>query len=392
MEESAQQPAHQPSVQPTGHPANSPPAKKLRTMAGLEYHFLLRELSPLCGEFIGKFYELEEGLFRLRFGGSDLLVQLGVRMHLTKYISAAPSTPTNFCEFVRKRLDGKKLISLSQEGMDRIIYAKFSSPSQECTLVFEMFAQGNLLVLDEAGNILRPYLKEEWKTRRLARGEKYLPPASQKLPFPPSASQLSALFSAPTDEKKYAVVALNSLSIGTAYANEALASCNVAPKTPVHSISQQQAECIAAAFSRMHSSMSPFLYKKNGAIADFSIVPLSSLSDAEKIQCASLSEALDGYYSASPAPKASASFEKKKMQLQERLRMQQGHMHDTLAQAQQCTQAGNTILQNQQLFLSISQQVLTLRSQGKSWDEIAGMLQKKKIGMEKSGSVFYAEL
>jgi len=80
------------------------------------------------------------------------------------------------------------------------------------------------------------------------------------------------------------------------------------------------------------------------------------------------------------------------MQLQERLRMQQGHMHDTLAQAQQCTQAGNTILQNQQLFLSISQQVLTLRSQGKSWDEIAGLLQKKKIGMEKSGSVFYAEL
>lgn len=369
-----------------------PTKKKLRTMAGLEYYFMLRELSPLVGRFISKFYELEDGLFRLRFGELDLLAQLGVRMHLTKYISAAPQTPSNFCEFVRKRLDGKKLVSLSQHGMDRIIYAKFSSPSEECTLAFEMFAKGNLLVLDSQGKIMRPYRKEEWKERRLAKGETYKPPPSCAIPFPPSQSQLCSLFSQDLGENKYAVVSLNSLSIGTAYVNEALLACSIQPKTPSASISALQALELSEAFSRMHSSLLPLLYKQGGKPADFSVFPLSQHRGLEKIQCASLCAALDEYYSSCAPAQASSSFDKKKAQLESRLQLLRQRLEQASAQAQQCSQAGNAILENQQKLLAIAQHIKELRSEGKSWEEIAEGLKKKKIEMEKSGSVFYAEL
>lgn len=367
-------------------------SSKLRTMAGLEYHFLLRELSSLCGKFISKFYELEGGLFRLRFGSSDLLVQLGVRMHLTKYISPSPQTPSNFCEFVRKRLEGKKLTSLSQHGMDRIIFAKFASPSEECTLVFEMFAGGNLLVLDASGAIMRPYKKEEWKGRRLARGEKYSTPPSLQLPFPPSAQELSALFSQ-SEKEKFIVSVLSQLSIGTSYINEALLACDIAPKTPAHSLSPSQLSALSSEFSRMHSSLSPIMYKQDGKPIDFSVFPLSQYSGLEAVQRPSLSAAADEFYASVPSPiPASSAHEKKKEQLQLRLSLQLASLEEAQKQAQECTQAGNAIMQNSQMLQSLSLEINSMRAKKIGWEEIAALLKKKKIEMEKTGSVVYVDL
>jgi len=360
-------------------------------MAGLEYHYVLRELSFLCGKFLGKFYELDEGLFRFRFGDSDLLVQLGVRMHLTKYISSAPQTPSNFCEFVRKRLDGKKLASLSQHGMDRIISAKFSSPSEEFTLVFEMFADGNLLVLDKDGIILRPYKKEEWKDRRLARGEKYKPPTSSQIPFPPSAQDLAALFSK-SEKEKFIISVLPQLSIGTAYLNEALLACKIPPKTPASSLSPPQIGALAAELSKMHSSLSPIAYKKEGILVDFSLIQLSSCASLEKVQGETLSQLADEYYlSHSPSQAPPLAHEKKKEQLQTRLQTQLAALEDAKKQEQECMQAGNLIMQNSGSLEALSSEINSMRAKKASWEEISLLLKKKKIEMEKTGSVLYLD-
>lgn len=106
------------------------------------------------------------------------------RAHLTGFRDKAPQTPPHFCQILRKRLEGTRVESVQQEGLDRILRIKFRAHDGESWyLVHEIMGKhSNLVLLDSDSTILSaikiigPKLS---RVRQIMPGRPYqLPPSS----------------------------------------------------------------------------------------------------------------------------------------------------------------------------------------------------------------------
>ena len=143
---------------------------------------LLQELSPgLEGGYLKKIQALSKNGFRFRIHGKDGtkdLVVLSNALFFSSYKIPAIDEHKGFVEFLRSRIEGKKISSVSQHGHDRIVKIEFN----EYTLVFELFATGNVVLVDPLGVTAGCLHREEWKDRKTWPKHPYHYPQSKPLP------------------------------------------------------------------------------------------------------------------------------------------------------------------------------------------------------------------
>ncbi|MBD3397979.1 hypothetical protein GF412_02315 [Candidatus Micrarchaeota archaeon] len=209
---------------------------KKAMMANLDYTLVARELQPIVGKFFDKFYELDEGRFRLKFGRDNIVIELPSRLHKTKYLEQAPEA-TSFAMKVRKELKGKLLTRLSQHKKDRVIVFNFDGTK----LIAELFGKGNLALVRD-GKILAVYSRQSWKGRELK------PRADYK--FPPSETRnLEEILSSNAEDAIAA--ALRDLNIGMSYVRALLEEAGVPDSTPVSELSNEQKESISSTYEKL---------------------------------------------------------------------------------------------------------------------------------------------
>ena len=101
--------------------------------------------------------------FRTREGGYKLLVNTsagGARVHITRAQIDNPRVPPMFCMLMRKLLSSGKLVSIRQDGQERILMLDFDSSNEmgdivRITLVIEIMGRhSNLIILDGEGKII----------------------------------------------------------------------------------------------------------------------------------------------------------------------------------------------------------------------------------------------
>ena len=85
----------------------------------------------------GKLY-----LLKLTKGGTkeNLLIESGIRIHTTEYIKNEKTIPSGFSMKLRKHLRTKKLESIRQLGMDRVIDIQFGRDEFACHILVELYA------------------------------------------------------------------------------------------------------------------------------------------------------------------------------------------------------------------------------------------------------------
>jgi len=139
-------------------------------------------------------------------------VEIGKRLNITEYSIKAPEKPSQLSILLRKHLENKRLEKIEQHGFDRVVVLDFS----DYTLVMEFFSNGNMLLIDDKGKIILTFRHEEWKDRKLDRGETYLFPKGGLNPYKIGLSEFKEIFA-----EKDAVRSLaKSLSFGGDYAEE----------------------------------------------------------------------------------------------------------------------------------------------------------------------------
>lgn len=79
-----------------------------------------------------------------------------------------------FVTFLKKNLEGKKIDHVEQHEWDKVLVVHF----RDYYLIIEIFANGNIILCDKNWKILQPYHREEWKDRKLQKGEMYIFPQS----------------------------------------------------------------------------------------------------------------------------------------------------------------------------------------------------------------------
>ena len=117
---------------------------------------LLRK--KILGLRVANIYDVSGRLYLLKMakGGikEHLLIESGIRVHTTDFIKNKKDVPSGFSMKLRKHLRTKKLTSIRQLGMDRVIDFQFGTDEFAAHIIVELYAQGNVILTDKDYTIL----------------------------------------------------------------------------------------------------------------------------------------------------------------------------------------------------------------------------------------------
>ena len=153
-----------------------------RELTSVDLAALAGELGRYEGAGVDKAYLYDDGLLRLKCrhyerGRVELLVDVGDTKHAriadADNVPPAPERPPNFAMMLRNRLAGSELAGVEQFEFDRIIQLHFERDDDSTTIVAELFGDGNVAVLDGAGDVVDCLDTVRLKSRTVAPGSHY---------------------------------------------------------------------------------------------------------------------------------------------------------------------------------------------------------------------------
>jgi predicted ribosome quality control (RQC) complex YloA/Tae2 family protein len=153
-----------------------------RELTSVDLAALAGELGRYEGAGVDKAYLYEDGLLRLKCrhyerGRVELLVDVGDTKHVriadADNVPPAPERPPNFAMMLRNRLAGSELAAVEQFEFDRILQFRFERDDDSTTIVAELFGDGNIAVLDGAGDVVDCLDTVRLKSRTVAPGSHY---------------------------------------------------------------------------------------------------------------------------------------------------------------------------------------------------------------------------
>lgn len=177
------------------------------------------ELEFLIGARIDKIHQpsKEEILiaFRAQGGNYKMIISSSAnaaRVHITKSAIENPKSPPMFCMLLRKHLGSGKLLSIRQDGLERILYFDFEAMNEigdmvKVTLAIEIMGRcSNLIIINSDGKVIDSIKRvdEEMSRERLVLpGMIYtLPPRDNRISILTATKNemKEAILSAPNNE------------------------------------------------------------------------------------------------------------------------------------------------------------------------------------------------
>ncbi|NXD11736.1 NEMF factor, partial [Nothocercus nigrocapillus] len=162
----------------------------------------------LLGMRVNNVYDVDNKTYLIRLQKPDckatLLLESGIRIHTTEFEWPKNMMPSGFAMKCRKHLKTRRLVSVKQLGIDRIVDFQFGSDEAAYHLIIELYDRGNIVLTDHEYiilNILR-FRTDEADDVRFAVRERY-PLDIAKAPSPlPTLERLTEIISnAPKGEQ-----------------------------------------------------------------------------------------------------------------------------------------------------------------------------------------------
>jgi len=207
---------------------------------------------------IGKIYqpaseEIRINLYVFHQGRDNLIIEAGKRIHLSKHFRASPELPQAFPMLLRKYLMGGRIVSVEQHDFDRIVKIGIERAGVRSTLIVELFARGNILIVDSENKIILPMNPVTLKDRRLRSGEIYELPEAQLSPVEAEVSDLMEAFSKSTADIVRTIA--TRFNLGGVLAEEACARAGVDKAKPAKEATVEDAEMLRDALQDLFSPL-----------------------------------------------------------------------------------------------------------------------------------------
>ncbi len=338
-------------------------------LPNLSLSYLLLELKSLEGSFVQKVQLLDNSTLRLQLrsketGRMDWIIAPQATWISRLKVSAQPST--GFAAFLDKKLEGQKLEKLEQHGQDRVLVAHFSKHD----LMVELFAEGNL-ILCEKGTILQPFHRQEWKDRKLWRGEVYKFPPEKKSLLDENAKG----FSEKAIDSKEGLVSFLVSAYGVApLVGEEIALCSgISKGVPANKLSAEEiSSVLCSARDVLEVNAEKFSPQKAEFKKETWLLPFSFRTLA-CTPIASFSEELDSLLSAPALPTES----RKQKGLQNSILQQEKAKLRFVQEADEFQRAGEWLKASAGEVQSLIDFVREEKAKGKSWKDVEVALAKR---------------
>ncbi|XP_001945685.2 nuclear export mediator factor NEMF homolog [Acyrthosiphon pisum] len=134
----------------------------------LDIMCVVNEIQKYKGMRLQRVYDIDHKTYLFKFQLNNekcvLLLESGVRLHVTNYEWTKNEAPSSFSMKLRKHLSNKRLEKLTQMGFDRIIDLQFGVGEAAYHVILELYDKGNIILADKDYimiNILRPHTEDE---------------------------------------------------------------------------------------------------------------------------------------------------------------------------------------------------------------------------------------
>ncbi len=365
-------------------------------MSNTDIRLILPELKQAAeGSFVKNLYQYGD-VFVLRLykpggGTSQLLIQVGRRIHLTEFRRVAPRVPPKFCTVLRKYLRDRRIISVSQHDLDRIIVIEIGDESSSHKLVVELFGNGNLLLLDPNDTIFVAMRYRKMRDRSV------VPKAQYEFPPPRGVDILSLKMDSfeeiMADSTANVVRTLTSrLNLDALSCEEICALSGVDPRTNVSDLDSQAMKDLAGGLHQFREKLksgvsearviySESVEEEEDAIA-FLPFMFEIYDDLPTDTFASLSQAMDRFFGVSDIElkddEVQDAHAKERMRLERIIKKQEESISKLETQANMLRSSGEAIYAHFQIVQEILDTISNARGNGLSWTEILARVEEGK--------------
>ncbi|RLF20491.1 MAG: hypothetical protein DRN15_06140 [Thermoprotei archaeon] len=342
----------------------------------------------IVGGLISNIYQIGNVIiFKLhtKRGRTDLLVEVGKRIHLTTHEFEKPRTPPAFCMALRKHLKGARVVDVHVVNMDRIIAIEAIRGQEIYRVIIELMREGNLILTNEKGEIIQAFEYKRMKDRDVLRGIAYRPPPR---PAPP-LTELSA-------EEAYKILKsgrgrlINNLVVKLGIPSElAEYACYVSgvnKDKPIKEISEDEVKMIIDKAKEvfikvMRRAIVPCIVVKNDTyLGVYPFIP--EHVEGEKLLYKSFNEALDEYFIRVYAEKKSLikakKVEEEEARLRSRLEAYMARVKEYKDKARELRSLGDLLFKNMSDLNTLIARARELRYSTGSWSEALRVIESLK--------------
>jgi len=127
--------------------------------SSIDIQALIHDLqNSILGMRVTNVYDINSKTYLLKLAVPDkkafLLLESGTRFHTTDFSWEKQDVPSVFTMKLRKNICTKRLESIRQIGVDRVVDLTFGTRPVEKHLIMELYSSGNLILTDSEYNII----------------------------------------------------------------------------------------------------------------------------------------------------------------------------------------------------------------------------------------------
>ncbi|MBZ2166183.1 ribosome rescue protein RqcH [Methanobacterium spitsbergense] len=275
----------------------------MKAMSNVDIYAICKELGDLLKDArVQKAYQPTKDTVLIRFhvpskGRVDVIFQAGLRVHTTQYPPQNPKVPPNFPMLLRKYIKGGRVTGVSQHNFDRIMRIDIQK-EHKFSLVIELFAKGNIILLDEDDQIILPLKRKLWQDRKISSKEEYkYPPERGINPLEIKKDQLKEIFQ---NSDRDIIRTLAGNGLGGLYAEEIILRSNVDKKKMASEVTDDEINALHSALNDVFKPIKTYDFKPqivSGKKDDVLPLDLQMYSEYEKKRYETFNEASDEFYS-----------------------------------------------------------------------------------------------
>jgi predicted ribosome quality control (RQC) complex YloA/Tae2 family protein len=364
---------------------------------------VVRELKEtILDSRVSNVYQLDSKTLLLKLHKPEkpvfgLVLESARRLDLTSYMVEKPLVPPAFCMALRKYLRNGWLTDIEQYEFERVVVFSFKTKAGELRLVLELFGEGNIILVDEKGEILHALAYKRMRDRNILRGEAFVfAPPSGKNPFKVSEEEFREELRNFGDVEVVRALA-RFLSIGGVHAEEVLFRAGVDKTKPCNALSESDVDAIFDSLQGLLSQvlsgkLEPYVVlDEAGGFVDVVPFRLRRYEGFKHQPYDSFNEALDEFYvRVAIVEKAAAGLEVKKLEREaERLKRiiesQEKALAESKAETVKDRNIGDAIYAHVGELQVLLDRFLAAKKSGKEWNTIvSGVLAEKRSGLKPS--------
>ncbi len=363
----------------------------IKSMSNVDIYRIVKELNEeIIGTRIDKSYQPTYDTIRIKLrkageGRKDLVMQAGVRIHLTDYPQPNPTIPPNFPMLLRKHLSGGTITSIKQHNFDRIIEITVQK-NVEYTLIVELFSKGNVILLDEHRNIISPLKHRKWQDRKVTSHEEYKYPPEKGININDTNPDEIKDVLESSDADVTRTIAMNGL--GGLYAEEIISYTNIQKTKLAKDLTDEEIveldNAIKELFNRIENEPNPqIIIEKEDKSKNKDLVPinLNKYKEYESKPFDNFNIAADEFYSKKIVNDIKSQEEdawsKRIGKFEKRLNMQEESLEGFYKTIDETQHKGDTIYAHYNEIQGILDVIANARLKY-SWKEIGSIIKKSK--------------